>query len=1061
MESRFFNILTEGLIENDVAIEGVTHDYADNAVVKLPGVADRLNNIETLMYANASEAVTASVTDLGRYIKLLALESYNDISIKALESATVSGDTIDHINHSLTNTIGYSLRLIEPIEGELADNLREALEGYLYLTSKGVTLEMEDTMRSITNALHVVLESALETELSEIEYENNEIVALESVITAVTEDLDDEYTVDLLHSMTEMCESAYDEACESLIRLEGEHETMFDTAMEVMLGRGHYQDKNKEDAEKVRVGDLKKRISGAKNNAKKYVSELRKLQLDLDIERSRNNNLKISNRLEKKVDKTRYSVNDDVDAINDKLAELNKIDPKDPGNNAKIEALVDDIENIYSRAKSAAEKSRDDESSIIQKERDRQVRKASKGSIAERALNRLNGALKRRADSTSEKIKHRTGEAYRQLDADLKSGKIDHDEYVRRAKQIEAREKRDEARIEKIHGRANARDKMISGYTDKKKAEREKIIADGGKLYRDKDLVEKDIKEANKQANSEKKVSKTKKEKVEAEPKVKEPKEEKVALVDPRDKSLFVDNWGSLTPDQQKEIKSLRSKYIKAYNNFKNANPSDSNYDELKNVYETRLSILRKKISGAGAPSGTETKPKREKSKKKKGTSSLRESLSDADRVHYDNLLNNLTQLSTNKDELEKKKDRTPEEERKLQELLPKLTEAQNKYNSFVKRHQAMQAAGESIANNLFENIDVLQYAINEGYSVYDMTEMTSEAFESFIAGIEDQIYDDCYIVAMEAVAERESRKERKARKAAEKEAATKAREEAIRKERSEARDKVIAYAEERIEALKTLRKDIGKKWSVYSNDVKNLTERAEKGNLRGLRHARSRKIVQQSVGGGKFDFKKYTELLKELDDAEKELSQFIKSKDFYDQYDKTDKPKKDYKAAIRKINGIVGLIGRSKLNKLVDKAIQSEMEIDKLGKELDGNSVVQHERDDKASYRAKQIEEAEKKDRKDNPDKYKLKDTKSEHAEYLKRRAELEKKHKEEVAKRQSTVSPAEVSTAAESMELPAYVESIDDFESEVECALVDLRDTLIDPEVFFGETLVEDYVV
>lgn len=1063
MESRFFNILTSGIVETDTAIEGAVLEYSDNAVVKLPGVADRLNDIETLMYANASEALSVSVVDLERYIKLLALESYNEISIKAMESKTdLPAEEMNVLAiNSLTNSIGYSLRLIEDIKNPLADSMRDALEGYLYLMSKGAIFDMDSTMHSTTEALHVVLESFVESELAEIEYEENVVVGMESAIIQATTEVDVENHVDLIASMTEACESIYDSACENLIYLEGDRNTLFDTAMEVMLGRRQLQENN-------RVDDLKKRMNEIKSNGKKYISELRKTQMDLDIERSRNNNLRISKRLERKVDKGRYNVDDDITTIETKLKELNGLDHKNPENQRQIENLIRDIESTYNSAKSAADNSRSKETKIIEGARDRQLKKASKGSFGERALNRLGNALKSGADKAGKFIDRRHGEAYRKVDRDLREGKITEEEAKARYKKIEASEKRGKAFGETLVKKANSADQRITSKTDEMKAARDKIVADGGKLYRDKDLVEKDIREANKQATE----KKTKKEKVpvdktkieEKKPKT-TPKDtsDKEEIVTPKDKSLFVENWGALSPEQQKTIKKLRSHFTDAYNKLTKTNPSDSSYVDIKKMYDTRLDLLRRKlkeVSASGASGSTDAKSQ-EKSKSRrgrnKGTSELRESLSEADRKNYDNLLNRMTQFSEAVKKLEDKKDRTAAEETKLVELKDKLTDAHQKYNSFVKRHQAMQAAGESIANNLFENIDVLQYAINEGYSVYDMTEMTSEAFESFISGIEDQIYEDCYIVAMEAVKEQESRKERKAREAAEKKAAKKAKEDAIRKERTDAREKVIEYANTTIANLDDVRAKIGKEYAKYSKDIDNLSERAANGNLRGIRNARERRVVKKSYGGGKYDLASYGQLLKDLKNATKDIEDFVKSKEFIDGYDKTDKPTKDYKAAVKKINQIVGevtdsgaLLSKFKLNRTISK---TEKKLGDVGKVLDSSSVVQHEREDKAAYREKMLEEAQKKDRKNNPDKYKLKETKSEYDSYLKRKAELDKKQADERAKKTSTVSPAEVSSAEEGMELPTCVESIEDFEVDVDCLLLDLRETLIDPEIFFGE--------
>ena len=1050
MESRFFDILTDGVVDNSTAVEGVVKEYSDNAVVKLPGIADRLNDIETFMYANASEAISASLLDLERYIKLLALESYNDISIKAMESRsdypaeilkTMTGNT-------LANSINYSLRLIENIHSELADNVRDALEGYLYLIAKGAKLDMQTTMNSITESLHVVLESVIEAQLSEIEYEENPVVGMEAAIIHATSDITDEDHVDLVASMTEMCESLYDAACENLIRLEGNENTLFDMAMEDMLTNKDYTDKNT-------IDDLKSKISSIKSKARTYKSELLKLQTDLDIERSRNNNLRVSNRLEKKKTKVRYNVDGDVKSIDEKLAKLNQLDPKNPDHQDEIRSLVDEIESTYTTAKSNAETSRSKETDIVEGARNRQLKKASRQTFGENVRDAANWAMKKYSDVKGNVIDRSIERARQKVDQDLKAGKITKEEAEVKYKQIEEKEKRGVKSKEKTSQFADKHTKLNNARKAELKAGRDKIIADGGKLYRDKDLVEKDIEEANKQDR--KKSKSTPKKETQAgtqnPPANKAAKaEKKVELVDPKDKSLFAENWGSLSASQKKTITTLRRNYITAYNEFKKANPSDSAYGNIKNTYETSLNLLRRKLEevsnkrdeNTAAPEKTQTK---KQTKRNKGKSDFVESLSGPDRQNYNNLLNNMTQLSNNKKALEDKKDRTPEEDKKLAEVREKLDQARTKYNSFVKRHQEMTEAVASVTRSLYENIDVLQYAINEGYSIYDMRNMTTEAFESFISDIEDQVYEDCYCVAMEAVKERESRKEKKAREAAEKEAARKAKEEAIRKERSDARDKVIAYANEKIEALKTLRTDIGRKWSLYSNDVKNLTERADAGNLRGLRYARSRNIVKNSVGGGKYDFKKYSALIKELDDVEKELKTFIESKEFYDQYDKTDKPEKDYKAAVKKINNIV--------DELIKKATKKETEIESVGKNLDKNSVVQHERDDKAAYSAKQKEEAQKKDKKDNPDKYKLKETKSEHEQHAKDRDALIKKQEKERAKKFGTTSPAEVSPAGESMELPVCVNSIEDFEAEVECSLLDLRETLIDPEIFFNEPL------
>ena len=123
---------------------------------------------------------------------------------------------------------------------------------------------------------------------------------------------------------------------------------------------------------------------------------------------------------------------------------------------------------------------------------------------------------------------------------------------------------------------------------------------------------------------------------------------------------------------------------------------------------------------------------------------------------------------------------------------------------------------------------------------------------------------------------------------------------------------------------------------------------------------------------------------------------------------------------AIKKINSIVGeLLDTSKTDAekaIDDVAGKAKETIDKVGKNIDKSSVVQHERDDKAAYTKHKKEDAEKKDRKENPDKYKLKETRTEFQKYLQDRNELEKKQAREKNASTSTISPA----AVESMELP-----------------------------------------
>ena len=92
------------------AVESVSaEEFKNESVALLPGIADKLSNIETLYYAGATEALGVSLEDLESHLKLLALESYNEIA-QSVESDPVSR------SNTFFNSVVCGLKLIENID---------------------------------------------------------------------------------------------------------------------------------------------------------------------------------------------------------------------------------------------------------------------------------------------------------------------------------------------------------------------------------------------------------------------------------------------------------------------------------------------------------------------------------------------------------------------------------------------------------------------------------------------------------------------------------------------------------------------------------------------------------------------------------------------------------------------------------------------------------------------------------------------------------------------------------------------------------------------------------
>ena len=1062
MKSRFFYVTHRGTdLSATLAEEGVVSAVSSDVietgnehVAMLPRVAEKLNDIETLYYAGASEALSAALDDLERYIKLLAVGSYKDITLNAMESASLS-----EVNAAYSTIVNYSLRLIENIHTDEADEVRGCLEGYLEMF-ESCTFEPGHIQKAFTNieaVLESVLNGALEKAYAESGFdidENAEVVGMESVIKQAMSEIGSEEEFEALPTiLNDMIEDLYINACEQLIVTEGSKHTAFDRAMEAPLDSSYFQDRNKADKEKEEIANAKTEAKNAKSAAEKYLKELRSLSRDIDIGRSRNNNSVLSSRNNKKLEKIRAGKHLDgaIDQMEEFIERAKSLDPKDPNERSEIFSLSGKIDALYNNASKMGKDALDEENEFVENARRKQVEKAKTEGIKEKALNKisksalgLKNKLAKARDDKYKKDMHDIEDAYR-------AGKISKEE---RDAKLAAREKKfvDKKKDNFIDRSIDKARGSIKTATDKMKADRDEIVKNDGVYHRDKDLVEKDIQEAFKEKPEKKApVKKTVKEKPAKDSKPanddEKDSEKSTTFEDPNTASR-AKNFKAFTPAAKRQLQEFKNDYKKLYDDFQNLKETDPNYETMKSKTKAALDKLKSTVNGLDAAFEKKASSDVESSKKtddgkpakepKKGTVKITDKMSPEDKKEYNALRRDMTESSQavrEYEELCQLKNQTPSPQR-LNSLKKKNKECIDKFNAFKAKFEG--EATEAVAGLLYEDINLVQYAIESGFSIYDMATMDDDAFESFMSDIADIAYDDCVLVATAAIEGRETREEKKARKEAkrqEAEAKKREKEEKIKEERSNARQKVINYANNKIKQIDKLQKTIGAKWHTYSNDVKNLADRGTDGKLRGLKNLRERRIVRQSVGGAKFDFNKYNQLLADLKATKKSLNDFISSKRFYDEYDSTNTPEEDYKEAVREINKMV--------NKLIKNATESETQIEKLGKVLDNNKTVLHERDDKEAWRKKQAEDATKKDKKNNPDKYLLRESDKVHKDYVTQKAELEAKQASEKA---TIVGPGK-----EAMELPEVVDSIEDFDYSIDCMLFDLRDTLVDPEIFF----------
>lgn len=1026
------------------AAESVSaEEFKNESVALLPGIADKLSNIETLYYAGATEALGVSLEDLESHLKLLALESYNKIA-QSVESDSVSR------SNTFFNSVVCGLKLIENIDSPAADELREALEGYHDLISEGYEAEnCTEVMQDILGSLRVVLENAYESKMSNAFHSVSAIeeIGLESVIAQATSEVADDAKFETFADvMNELIEEHYTLACEQILDEEGTSYTSFDDAMEAVISRSEIRNTQVTDE----FDTMKKE---AIEKASEFLSKLTSKKSDVDISQSRNNNADVSKLRTMRIDKIRdrNNINAIIQEIKDLKDQLTKLDSESPADRSKIRSKSRLIVSKYAKALQKVDRGSAKEKQILEKGQEKNVQKAGKETLKEKALRKIAGLTSIGSGKIADHLENKKKRDLLKLEAEYDKGKMSKEQYDAKRELVELKYSPERSRIKSATDRITS---ASGNSADGIKQRREKIVKDGGKYVRDRKLHEEEIHDAQRRREELDKViysdepigastSKSTKssDSTKTTTKATAKKEE---LKKPSDFS-HIENWRELTAEQRKQFLKTRKTYRDLYDKIKEMEPGDPDFADTQNKAKSALKELKdlakpsKNGSNNQNPSTTQrndnatgtAQKSSGKGKGRKGKAVIEERMSVEEKKKYKDLLNQMTMASQALKDYEdecKEKGVKPNE-KKLNSHKGMLEKKQKAFNDFKDKFE--ETATEALANFLYEDVNLLQYALNEGFSIYDLAKIDEEALESFFADISDIVYDDCMVIATEAVKEKETRSEKKVSK----EEKQKQRELNLREERKAARDQVIKYAEGKMAAIDKLQKSIGAKWHAYSNDVKNLTERAANDKLSRIRNIRERNIVKQSVGGGKYDFAKYGKLLEELKSTRKELQDFISSKKFFDEYDKTDNPKKDYQKAIKEINDMV--------KRLLAKAIKSDTKLAKMGQVLDKSSVVQHERDDKEAWRKKQAEDALKRDKKENPDKYRLLDANKAHDKYVKDRAEMEA--------RQANERQTIVAKGTESMDLPDSVDSIDEFGYSVECMLFDLRDNLVEPEDFF----------